>query len=544
MINLFKRPQYFEAPLIFLLSFAYYLYFQRIHPLFSDEFNIFVQAERILNGQVPYRDFFQFTTPGALYLMALWFKIFGRSIESIRIISALQGTLIVLLTWVLLKKVVKSNAIRIAGLLLTLNFSNTLWPIISHHWLSTIFAMYAVLIMADFVQRGSYLKVFSAGFLSAICFLFLQNKGIFLITSFFVFLFLSHGYFKRTPDVIWRVATVFFSGAVLPVFLFLVYFYFSHALDEFFYNTVIWVSGPYRKFNSYPNYYFMGNYAIFTVFTQNRFPWNFIRIRDWALIGYLPVFTLLFAVLFLFRNIKNKMQAGTESMDVFLLYAITGFFMFLSVLYRSDTVHLTFIFPFIIILLCYMVEKWMESRKGRGIMGSTLPVSVLALLLVAGFYGIAARIRDAGKFKTALDTSIGRFYMLNEESAGAYRAILEFIKKNIPQKEIFVYNWASFIYFLTEKENPTRYDGILPGYNTERQFEETVKELQEKHIQYIVHDSLESVLASDPLAASYPNADVNLDNVLNRFIKNNYSTVFQSGDAPLSSLRILRLDGR
>jgi hypothetical protein len=43
-----------------------------------DEGIILQGAERILRGQVPYRDFFSFFTPGSYYLLALLFKILRR----------------------------------------------------------------------------------------------------------------------------------------------------------------------------------------------------------------------------------------------------------------------------------------------------------------------------------------------------------------------------------------------------------------------------------------------------------------------------------
>src|SRR5690349_8050457 len=45
-----------------------------------DEGILLQGAVRILQGQVPYRDFFSFYTPGGYYLYAALFKVFGTSI--------------------------------------------------------------------------------------------------------------------------------------------------------------------------------------------------------------------------------------------------------------------------------------------------------------------------------------------------------------------------------------------------------------------------------------------------------------------------------
>src|ERR1700755_2144768 len=67
------------ALLIFLLAFLYLCLFRRATQIDLDEGIILQGAQRILDGQVLYRDFFSFFTPGSYYLLALIFRIFGNS---------------------------------------------------------------------------------------------------------------------------------------------------------------------------------------------------------------------------------------------------------------------------------------------------------------------------------------------------------------------------------------------------------------------------------------------------------------------------------
>src|SRR5713226_5882930 len=67
------------AVLLFLLSLAYLYLFRRYTAMEPDEGIILQGAQRILGGQVLYRDFFSFFTPGSYYLLVLLFKIFGSS---------------------------------------------------------------------------------------------------------------------------------------------------------------------------------------------------------------------------------------------------------------------------------------------------------------------------------------------------------------------------------------------------------------------------------------------------------------------------------
>ena len=66
------------ALLVFLASFLYLYLFRDYTAMDPDEGIILQGGERILRGQVPYRDFFSFFTPGSYYLLALLFKILRR----------------------------------------------------------------------------------------------------------------------------------------------------------------------------------------------------------------------------------------------------------------------------------------------------------------------------------------------------------------------------------------------------------------------------------------------------------------------------------
>src|ERR1700741_5207936 len=71
--------------LVFLISLVYLCAFLRYSSLEPDEGILLQGGQRILDGQVPYRDFFSFYTPGAFYLIAALFKVFGDSFVAARL---------------------------------------------------------------------------------------------------------------------------------------------------------------------------------------------------------------------------------------------------------------------------------------------------------------------------------------------------------------------------------------------------------------------------------------------------------------------------
>src|SRR5580704_19367400 len=76
---------------LFVVACLYLCAFRRFMLLDPDEGIVLQGAERILHGEVLYRDFFSLLTPGSYYLLALLFKVSGSSFIVARFPLALFG---------------------------------------------------------------------------------------------------------------------------------------------------------------------------------------------------------------------------------------------------------------------------------------------------------------------------------------------------------------------------------------------------------------------------------------------------------------------
>src|SRR5262245_44199697 len=81
----------------------------------ADEGIVLQGAQRIVEGQVPYRDFFSFYMPGHYYLAALLFRVFGSSL----FVARLQLVLCAVVFSALTHLVVRRTCDRWAALLAT-----------------------------------------------------------------------------------------------------------------------------------------------------------------------------------------------------------------------------------------------------------------------------------------------------------------------------------------------------------------------------------------------------------------------------------------
>jgi len=93
------------ASFLFLISFFYLFLFRRYTTMDPDEGIILQGAQRILSGEVLYRDFFSFFTPGSYYFLALIFRIFGSSIVVARTTLVLVGAVLSSITYLLSRRV-------------------------------------------------------------------------------------------------------------------------------------------------------------------------------------------------------------------------------------------------------------------------------------------------------------------------------------------------------------------------------------------------------------------------------------------------------
>ncbi len=105
------------ALIIFAVSLAYFASYIR-YGLAYDEGYLLDSVEKILDGQVIYRDFHHTYAPGSFYLVAALFKVFGKNILTERFVFALLEALKCSLAFLVVRKVTRSGFAYLAPLLM------------------------------------------------------------------------------------------------------------------------------------------------------------------------------------------------------------------------------------------------------------------------------------------------------------------------------------------------------------------------------------------------------------------------------------------
>ena len=109
----------------------------------QDEGIILQGSARILRGEIPYRDFFSFYTPGSYYLYAGLFKVFGISLLVARGMLLAYAALFSLLTYLLARRVCSRLASLFAASLIAFICLPARFVVV-HSWDSSAAALLAL----------------------------------------------------------------------------------------------------------------------------------------------------------------------------------------------------------------------------------------------------------------------------------------------------------------------------------------------------------------------------------------------------------------
>ena len=124
-----KIKNLFKLEFIFIiLALIYYLIFVNKGLVFLDEGYFLHSAERIFNGQIPYKDFSLQYGPTFFYILAFLFKIFGPSILIGRLFAVFICVLIIAIVFLILNKLKVSLGVIIISFLSLVSFG---YPLIN-----------------------------------------------------------------------------------------------------------------------------------------------------------------------------------------------------------------------------------------------------------------------------------------------------------------------------------------------------------------------------------------------------------------------------
>lgn len=185
--------------------------------VWGDALGYATKGVRLLDGELPYRDFFEFLTPGTDLAYALVFRCLGVSLWAMHLVMATLAALSALwMTWCAGRLVRGWLVLLPAVLLMGWVLSYSLDP--THHWFSTVALMGAVWVLFNGHSLG---RAAAAGAFCGVAASFTQTKGataVIGLIAYFIWIAVRE---KDQTGQWWRRSLVLSSvlcGSALAIF--------------------------------------------------------------------------------------------------------------------------------------------------------------------------------------------------------------------------------------------------------------------------------------------------------------------------------------
>jgi hypothetical protein len=452
--NLFK----FEVILL-LLTFFYYLAFVNKGLIFFDEGYFVHLAQRIFNGQVPYKDFSLAYGPTYFYILALLYKIFGPSILVGRFLSLFIGISIIIVAFFILNKLkINSYKIVVLSFLSLVSFGYPLINIPNVVWANVLLAFLLVLIYIFWLSNNRYRFLFLIGILLALSISCKQNIGLVLVILYTPLIFFAkkESLIQKTKNLV-----ILHGTWVVLTFAWGYYFFLRNNLQGLF------------DFINYSR-----RFAANTAFSYPPLTFLFQPLGFFKLLPYYLPIILFFIILYLlFRKYRDW------NVLAFSLTAIVGFFV--SVYPQSDLLHC---YPFLgMILISFLLLPIKTKPK-------FLVSAIVLITILAGFYlSIFGKSYRYGNYYYQFDTYLNlprtQGILVTKFTAENVVRISQFINTHTSKNDyIFAYPDSPMLYFILERNNPSKdalyFLRIWHFYDDKV----IISEIKDKRVKYIITD--------------------------------------------------------
>jgi len=465
--------------LAFLSSVAYLCIFCRVSSLEPDEGIVLCGAERILRGEVLYRDFFSFYTPGSFYLVAFWFRMFGDSLIVARISLAIAGAACSVVIYVLSRRVCSRGIALFATALATVAGVPYRFLVL-HNWYSTALACLALYAAVRLLETGQPKWAFALGSLASLTIMFEQSKGVGLCLGLALgFLALWILGRKNLPSRLESLGLL--SGLGWPFLLTFAYFSWQQSV-RIMLQDWLWPLHHYTVANRVPyGYQNWSDNAREAIFHSGSVWLRAVKVLAVSPSFVVPALPLVGVGLLVYGVLQMRRgKALSEKCGYYVLICSVLFGLLVSVIIvRADIIHFMYLAP-----LLYVVLAWTlgSCDLGGGLLANMRPFLVAYVGIAFGLMGLTLLTTATGS-RVQVETRRGAIRMRDKDT------VIEQVQAHVaPGNKILVYPYLPLYYYLTGTRSPARYDYFQPGMNTSEQAQEIIAPLESQNVRAVLFE--------------------------------------------------------
>lgn len=475
--------------LLIVVAARYLLLFFHRGANLLDEGSQVAMANRILHGDVIYRDFLTVTTPGSFYTVAWLFQLFGTELMVVRwaVFALSLGIMIATLT---IARQLMSWPFAAASALLTVVWG---WFLLAPNLYSLEAMFFALVSLACYLQfmRGGESGapprtfqsawLFAAGIACGLAILVKQNTGFYAAVALNASLGISALIESRSVrdgrQERRRQRRYFSAGialVVIPALLYLLAIGAGPHLYEnwIYYPLQLYPRGltfeypPLYPLSSRPGLQTIGQ-VLPAIFTGRIDEIGAYEIWQ-KLVLYLPWVVYPFAgvtsIVLVARRLWARLPVGSIEVHTLLAVTLFGLLTLVQAFPRADVTHILFGMQPAFILLGYVCFTCSKVAGSSRVPAIGFLIALLLLLPEATLLRAGYKLTEVG-YQTEyipLTTERARGVRANMRTAAEIDQVTAYLTAHTrPGDPIFVVPWAAGFYFLADRPNPTRFDVLL-----------------------------------------------------------------------------------
>ncbi len=490
-----SRTDLVLALVTLLLSFLYLCLFRRYTFLDLDEGIILQGAQRILDGQVLYRDFFAFVTPGSYYLLAIEFWLFGNTYLVAHTCLAVLGSIFAPITYLLARRVCgRETSLLVTGLM-TVTAVPLVFAVL-HNWDSTLWACLALYCAVRLQERPCAAWAFATASFTSLTILFEQSKGAGLLLGLTVGLLIAKFGTSDAELLNRKQVGAILGGLSWPLIIAFIYFAAHHALTVMLADW-LWPLQHYSAANRVPwGYCNMSDEAQHLILGAKAVSFRLLVMLVYSATFWVPLLPILGTALFLrlsYLRLRNKAIPAEWGYYVLVSGTITG--LMLSVVAgRLDYFHFMFLQPIFFVGLAWLLDgKSIRNKLFRRV------APVVGLCVSLSLLAEASQLLFQAQTGQPVLTRRGNITMKKRDEV--IERVQDFVA---PRERILIYPYLSTYYYLTQTYSPTRYEYYQPGMHTFQQLDEMVADFSAKPTRFVLYEPD----FADHIRKAWPNTPV------------------------------------
>ncbi|MFN7975840.1 MAG: glycosyltransferase family 39 protein [Acidobacteriota bacterium] len=449
----------------------------------AEEGTILYIGERILRGQVLYRDMNHHVSPGVFYLTALLMKLFGISATPTRFFMLVLFGATAALVYFLSRQVAERPFALLASVAFVF-LERRYYSVIYYSPIAVFLALIALHAVLRLQQHGRVRSAALAGAAGGLALGFKQDFAAYTLAASAagIALGLAGGGFTWRRAL--RAFLAYAAGYAAMILPLIAYFAARGALDDMFRYCVVFVLHGFSQdyslpwpapFARWPEHMNLGQ----------KVEWLHLRVGLYGAIALFGLAAVIVVRAVVSRHFGPRARTFTTT---FVLAAL----IFLGAFPRTDGYHVVIVLPPALVLFAMtlsIVAQGMAS-DGRTETRELATFGLAALVAIPVAYGSwrSLCVDLAERAERSVPIGYPRAPMfLGAPKAAALAKVLAYVKGHVTSKDgLFVLPYEPGIYYLSGIDNPTRYDMILPGNVNADSEREIVETLEKKQVPYVL----------------------------------------------------------